>query len=638
MNSEIISVIVPVYKVERYIRRCIDSILTQTYTNLEIILVDDGSPDDCGRICDEYAVKDKRVKVIHQENGGLSAARNAGLDIATGDYIGFVDSDDYIAPDMYEKLISIIRDNSANVAMCSYSFVDEYGNIICVPSPIVNSCISPTEAINNLYSEFYCYYVTVWNRLYESSIFSSIRFDVGKTVEDAFIAHKIYLSCDKIVMIDEPLYYYVQRSGSIMHTPSIAQLDEIEAFYLRILALKKANLNFDYDLANHQILDRYRVIKRYIVPKTPFEKERVQKIKKMVRKSFFEAFPNVRLTDYVCIMPFNLFKLTGAVLQKFFQIVLFFRRNNPEYILINLPNYGNLGDQAIALSEINLLKNPIKIEELYLKLNMNILKHIPVQKTVIISGGGFMGMLWPELEQQYIQNIIKSLPNNKIIIFPQSVTFDLSSDNGRKYFEDMSKTYKEHKSLTVFVRERKSYDFMKNNLPEVKSFLVPDMVLSLNVPDFKAERNGVLFCVRTDHEGLGYDFDKLKGFIKTKYNNFQCENIDNLTGTRILPFQRKHLVNNQLRRFASAKLIVTDRLHGMVFAAITGTPCIALDNSSGKVSGVYEWIKNNEYIRVCKDINEAEQAVGELDLNTTYHFDKSGIQKAMNPLYEELDG
>ena len=115
---ELISVIVPVYKVEKYLRECVDSILAQTYTNLEIILVDDGSPDNCGKICDEYAQNDSRIKVIHQENGGLSAARNAGLDIATGKYIGFVDSDDYAELNMFEELHKRIIENNADLSIC----------------------------------------------------------------------------------------------------------------------------------------------------------------------------------------------------------------------------------------------------------------------------------------------------------------------------------------------------------------------------------------------------------------------------------------------------------------------------------------------------------------------------------------
>ena len=123
--SDKISVIVPVYKVEKYLNRCVQSIASQTYENLEIILVDDGSPDNCGVLCDEWVQKDSRIKVVHKENGGLSSARNAGVAVATGAYVGFVDSDDYIHPQMYEKLYEALVENGADISICGCDYVDE---------------------------------------------------------------------------------------------------------------------------------------------------------------------------------------------------------------------------------------------------------------------------------------------------------------------------------------------------------------------------------------------------------------------------------------------------------------------------------------------------------------------------------
>ena len=125
-----ISVIIPLYKVEKYIRGCIDSVISQTYRNLEIILVDDGSPDACGKICDEYAEKDSRIKVVHRKNGGLSAARNTGINFATGKYIAFVDGDDHIHPDMYSQLHFSILQSGADIAICNFLYVDESGKKI----------------------------------------------------------------------------------------------------------------------------------------------------------------------------------------------------------------------------------------------------------------------------------------------------------------------------------------------------------------------------------------------------------------------------------------------------------------------------------------------------------------------------
>lgn len=130
MKEDLISIIVPVYKVENYLSKCLDSMICQTYKNIEIILVDDGSPDNSGKICDDYAKKDSRIKVIHKENGGLSDARNAGLKIATGKYIGFVDSDDYISVEMYEKLYNQAKKEDADIACCNYYRVKMEKNLI----------------------------------------------------------------------------------------------------------------------------------------------------------------------------------------------------------------------------------------------------------------------------------------------------------------------------------------------------------------------------------------------------------------------------------------------------------------------------------------------------------------------------
>lgn len=242
-----ISIIVPVYNVEKYLRRCIDSILAQTYSNLEIILVDDGSPDGSGLICDEYAVLDPRVTVIHKENGGLSDARNAGLDVATGEYVGFVDSDDYIHPQMYEKLLSAIQSTGSNISLCSYVYVDEETGAVdesyCVMNPIKTAVLSRMQALEkiNAYQPNSFFYVTAWNKLYERKLFSNLRFVNGKIHEDEFSVHHLFNLAGKIATIEDVLYYYVQRNGSIMNSRMTKKsLDIIDAlmdryeFYLSI--------------------------------------------------------------------------------------------------------------------------------------------------------------------------------------------------------------------------------------------------------------------------------------------------------------------------------------------------------------------------------------------------------------------
>ena len=230
MSEDLISVVVPIYKVEKYICKCVDSILAQTYTNLEIILVDDGSPDNCPQICDEYAEKDRRVKVIHQQNGGLSAARNAGIAAANGEYIGFVDSDDYIHPEMYQRLLDAQIAANSDISICSCEYVDEKGNIIPKDSPVVTEVLSNIDALRKLSGESWWYYVTVWNKLYKKNLFNNIRFPTGKIHEDNFVAHELLYKSGHVATIKEKLYYYVQRDNSIMSSQkSITNFDVVEA-------------------------------------------------------------------------------------------------------------------------------------------------------------------------------------------------------------------------------------------------------------------------------------------------------------------------------------------------------------------------------------------------------------------------
>lgn len=213
--DELISIIVPVYKVESYLKKCIKSIVNQTYRNIEIILVDDGSPDDCGKICDEFSEQDSRIVVIHKENGGLSDARNAGLDIAKGNYIGFVDSDDWIACDMYEKLLNAIHKYDAEIAIC------------CIKKIRKDKTEVQDIERNIVYSKQKALYELIvdknvnsfaWNKLYKKELFQNLRFPKGRVFEDTLFMYQIFEKANRVVHINEPLYYYLRRDDSILGT------------------------------------------------------------------------------------------------------------------------------------------------------------------------------------------------------------------------------------------------------------------------------------------------------------------------------------------------------------------------------------------------------------------------------------
>lgn len=210
MNEDLISVIVPIYNVDKYLNVCLDSIISQSYTNLEIILVDDGSKDNCSKICDEYASKDKRIKVIHKENGGLSSARNAGLDICKGEYIAFVDSDDCVLPDFIKQLHDLIIKHNVELSFCDYYRGKTVSEII--DNDTTNEIM---ELDNEQFQEYLILKNYTWNKMYHKSLFENIRFPVGKAFEDIFIMYKIASKVDKTCGTTKKLYLYRINENSI---------------------------------------------------------------------------------------------------------------------------------------------------------------------------------------------------------------------------------------------------------------------------------------------------------------------------------------------------------------------------------------------------------------------------------------
>ena len=216
METPLVSVIVPIYKVEPYLAQCVDSIINQTYKNLEIILVDDGSPDNCPKMCDEYAKIDSRIVVIHKENGGLSDARNAGLDICKGEWITFVDSDDWIAINSIEQLLHFAQDNNSNLAIGNHEKFHLGDQISGLITESKCEVISQYQALEYLSSKYGLNFTVSWGKLYKHELWTTLRFPKRKLYEDAYIRHIIYSNATNICFVDAPFYKYLQRDDSIM--------------------------------------------------------------------------------------------------------------------------------------------------------------------------------------------------------------------------------------------------------------------------------------------------------------------------------------------------------------------------------------------------------------------------------------
>lgn len=280
-----ISVIVPVYNVEKYLEKCIKSIAGQTYSNLEILLIDDGSTDNSGALCDEYAKNDSRIRVIHKENGGLSDARNTGIVHSTGDYLVFVDSDDYVHSEFIEKLYNAMKKSDSDMSICNFSRVFDHDKIndneVCV-----DEVITSRQAIQKLFEKGSVYFIVAWNKLYKRKLFENVKFPVGRINEDEFVAHRLLGQCKKIACIQDSFYYYLQRSGSIMGNLKKSNFDyclnRADFMLDRMHYLK--SLQMDYYAAKAYLETIYMYLAVFEKENSKNKNESVFKRKKMLKK------------------------------------------------------------------------------------------------------------------------------------------------------------------------------------------------------------------------------------------------------------------------------------------------------------------------------------------------------------------
>lgn len=289
-----VSVIIPVYNSEKYLEECIESLLGQTLKECEFIFVNDGSKDNSYNILKKYEKLDRRIKIINQKNQGSSMARNSGLNIARGKYIGFIDSDDYIDKDMISILYNNIIKNEADISICDYYEV--YSNekkIERVNCDNVEVVMNNTEALNKIYEEKGWLYVVAWNKLYKKELFENIKFMEGKIHEDEIIAHELLYNAKRIVYTNKKLYYYLQRKDSIMgESFNIKKLDIIDALKYR------ADFFHNKKIKNLQYKAEYEYLKKFFSLYYKAElclkdyEVRLKSIKKGYNKIFFRLIKN----------------------------------------------------------------------------------------------------------------------------------------------------------------------------------------------------------------------------------------------------------------------------------------------------------------------------------------------------------
>lgn len=298
--------------------------------------------------------------------------------------------------------------------------------------------------------------------------------------------------------------------------------------------------------------------------------------------------------------------------------------------LFGIPIHGNLGDQAILYAEEEFLKenfenlHVIEIESNIVRKFSKLLKLLVKDNVILVHGGGFLGTLWLN-EEIMFRTVLENFPNNNVIVFPQTAYFS-NDEDGKKILNESQKIYAKHKKLYICCREKYSYDFMKKNFSSCNILLIPDMVLYLNGINNNKDKKNVLFCIRNDKEKVKYDFDNLK----SKLSDFTFTETDMVVQNNIYLFNRKKHLYNKINEFSNYKLIITDRLHGMVFSLLAGVPCLVFENKSYKIKGVYEWISDIDSVRLYNE-NTLDKDISEL-LELNYNY----TNKKLKSNYKEL--
>lgn len=647
-EKPVVSIVIPVYNVESYLEECVESARNQTLKNIEIILVDDGSTDASGKMCDMYAEKDTRIKVIHKKNGGLSEARNTGAEDACGNYIYFLDSDDWIEPYAMESLYSYAEKDKLELVLFDARVVDEDGCDYLETSHYMRYCrIGNYEGV---YTGIDIFKKMVDNKEHFSSVpllfikrkVFTMKFE-NILHEDELFTIKLLYRTQRVSYYPEMLYVRRIRRGSIM------TVVKSEQHYIGM----KTVVDEILDLPNRdEAIYRYActLLQCTELIYNALNKNERKKVKndrrKLMQKIKINNYYNNRrlkcITHCLKIYPIynSLFNKENSFCSKLLKRI---QQNNSEnklmknlhlsdfrrYFIMGVPTHGNLGDHAISIAQLKLLSDMFEENEIieidratYKHKKRKLMKIVSKKDIIVIPGGGWLGNQWYHNEKM-VEDVIKTFKDNKVIILPQTIYFEQSKD--QLWQINNAKECFSNKKLLFALRDMKSYEFCKKEF-KTRNVFCPDLVLSLS-SKYQLTRSGVLLCFRDDCEKEIAEGEKNK---LIKWINEKFKNIKYTTTVigHVSISKRQVAVGKKLREFSRAQLVITDRLHAMIFAAITGTPCVAFDNSSNKVSGVCQWLKHLEYIKVVASFTEAQECICSL-------IDKKNNQYVA-PSFEEL--
>lgn len=654
--NDLISVIIPVYNVEPYLRDCLDSVLAQNYENLEIVCVNDGSTDKSPAILEEYKKKDDRIIIINQKNAGLSAARNTGLRFSNGDYVYFLDSDDMIKPEAMGELLNIARSNCLDILQFESELFFEDEALRSEFSEWEKNYRRKREYPSvttglQLYSLMYAagdYRPNAYMQFFRRSFLeeNNLTFFEGILHEDELFTFLAMLQAKKALYIPSVLYLRRIRQKSIMTVPkSYANFKGYFTCYIEMLRfLQDVELDSSEGVYAWRRVDLMRKTAFDIYSNLPYtEKVGINWTDDALTNHLF-SMDNYLLTkqlrkDNEALVNSKSYrigrKLTSPVrkikgwketysrLGKYYEddseiyekALLLKTKPGKKVILIGSPDHGNLGDHAIALSEQDYFKKYfpdygfVDCIKPFAMGCMDLLKKWVRKNDIIcITGGGWLGTI-ARHNEDFVRRIIKTFPDNPIVILPQTVFYQ----DDIYYSIEGSRIYESHPRLLFCVREENSYNYIIENhfVDKSRAFLMPDFVLLYHgYNDYSGKRGNIVnICLRDDNEKV-IKSSKSEDIFEAANNFATVRKLTTHLGTaKVSTKDREKAVLTKLSEISKGRLLITDRLHAMIFAAITGTPCLAFDNATHKVRGVYKWINKLDYIRLARDDESIEEQV-----------------------------
>jgi exopolysaccharide biosynthesis predicted pyruvyltransferase EpsI/glycosyltransferase involved in cell wall biosynthesis len=646
MSSKTVSVVILVDGETSFLRRYIDSVICQSYGDLQVVLASK-DPSNCPSYAfDEYTAKDSRIVVVKGEDSSHRSARNAALDVVTGDYILFVDDNDCLSTDAVSSAVKDLEDNDADMTVFDCGYINDKGYRLLQAKKIIRGGDATADS-----ASFWGLYLSEQNpafyssnKLYKREVLNGIGFPCGRAFEDEFVLHLVVDKATRISFLKKTLCYRLLPSGDsqggLDRKSSMdycrAQAERLNYFVSSkspycdaVFSFLKSYLSIYYHgkLATSQKKD-LRFIKETL--RMAYGCKTVSPSKKNL------LFAKSPFLYYTCRRLATRFSSTKkSSVKESPQYKSFTSDKGPRVVLLDTPTHGNLGDQAISLAEMGFVKRYAADRTLYEFTHYECRDCIAVIRTalhkddiLLVQGGGFIGSLWPNEHRVFIK-ILKQLKDFNVVVMPQTIYFSPSEEGLKRSF---IRLLNESKNLTLCVRERRSLDFLKDNNVQCPYLFVPDIVLSLKPLENKEKNGRILLCFRKDLEKVG-EVSLLYDAVENI--GLSCDVTDTVIPSTVAAEERESIVKGKIDEFSRYSLVICDRLHAMIFAVLAKTPCIAFDNVSKKVSGVYEWLKDLNYIKCIRPEEISPELIRDT-LSIKPSFDEGAFMKNYAPLIDLL--